>query len=227
MPLRSIRTSIRRVPLVLVLLVAEHAARRFVIGIGMDRVQCQAIGQRRLMTADAALGQTEERRGLILPQFPQPAMPLGQIARRAFRRVQRADILRQHGQHDLVGVGRCNQVNGYFCFGCEILLPAPRSQAAKVGRIAGFQGSRFPGEILRRWAISRRKHRAAKQAADSPRRLNRSQRRNSISLAQLVCRTGKQHSIKFSMDHWAGKTTSSIRVVFRRCSGEFENLKYP
>ena len=46
-----------------------------------------------------------------------------------------ADFPRQHRQHDLVGVGRCNQVNGYLCLGGEILLPAPGSQAIKIGRI--------------------------------------------------------------------------------------------
>ena len=43
-----------RAPLVLVLLITEHAPGCLVIGIGLQGVQGKAIGQRRLMTADAA-----------------------------------------------------------------------------------------------------------------------------------------------------------------------------
>ena len=154
---------VRRVPLVLVLLVTEHAAGRLVIGIGLDGVQGQAIGQRRLMTADAALGQNEERRGLILPQFQQAAaatrpdrptrLPAGASA---------ADFQRQHGQHDLVGIGRCRQVRGF---------PWLRREDSSAGtRQPGGQGRPHsePSSSLAsrarssaRGATSRRSHRAA------------------------------------------------------------------
>ena len=78
-----------RVPLVLVLFIAEDAAGRFVIGIGLDGFHRQAVGRRRLMVVNAAQGQGEERGGLLLPEFHQPALPLGPIAHGAFRRVQR------------------------------------------------------------------------------------------------------------------------------------------
>ena len=133
-------------PLVLVLLVAEDAAGRFMIGIGLDGVQRKAIGQRRLWwrtqrwakrrvprLGPAAVSTTGDA---TRPDRPM-CLPAGAACR----------LPRQHGQPNGIRIVVPAESKRFSVFLLESPLAAPVGQPIEVGRVAGFQACRFADNV--------------------------------------------------------------------------------